>query len=1000
MISEVKTPPAAAHILDALNQLQRRFDGELRIDDTSRTIYSTDASVYQETPLAVAMPKTERDVENLVRFARKVGTSLIPRTAGTSLSGQCVGSGIVVDVSRHFTKILEVNKEEGWVRVQPGVVRNELNLHLAPFGLLFGPETSTQNRAMIGGMVGNNSCGSNSIVYGSTRDHVLELRGFLSDGSEATFRAISPDEFDAKCSDRNTTLEGAIYRGTRALLSDPAIRDEIAREFPKPEIPRRNTGYAIDLLMDAQPLAPEGRSNKPFNFCKLLAGSEGTLFFTTELKLSCSPLPPAASGVVCAHFATVDEALRATVMAVQYKPFGCELIDDFVLRGAARNLEQRANMQTFVAGTPNAILIIHFRAETNDEIRALAAKLETELRAAKLGYHFPLLIGEDEEKVWNLRKAGLGILSTTPGDEKSTAVIEDTAVAVSDLPAYIAEFDANLKRDHGLECVHYAHAGTGEIHLRPILNLKTQAGIEQFRAVASDVADLVKKYRGSLSGEHGDGRLRGEFLSRMIGDKNYEVVKQIKQLWDPHGVFNPHKIVDTPPMNTGLRFTPDQPTPEYHTIFDFSATQGVLRAAEMCSGSGDCRKTELTGGTMCPSYMATRDERDTTRARANMLRNILTHPTDQDRPFDNEEVKDILDLCMSCKGCKRECPSNVDMAKLKAEFMQGYYDVHGVPRRARLIADFAKHSAMAAKAPWLYNFAVSFPPVAHLLKRFAGFAQQRSLPRMHSVTLRKWFETHEPHANAGQHGKVFLFCDEFTNYNDTPIGIAAVELLERLGFEVGMPYHLESGRAALSKGLVRQARDLAEQNVRLLKHLITDKTPLLGIEPSAILSFRDEYPELVGSEIIEQTKLLSQNCLMIDEFLDQHRDTDVLREDLFTDETKEIRLHGHCHQKALSRLLPTVRLLNLPKNYTVKPMVDGEGFYKTGCCGMAGSFGYEQEHFEISKQIGELVLIPAVKQLSEDVIVAAPGTSCRHQIADFANRRALHPVEILRAAFV
>ena len=995
------TAPIQTPVISALAKLQRRFDGELRFDHLSRTIYSTDASVYQESPLAVAIPKTEQDIESLIRFARKHGTSLIPRTAGTSLSGQCVGAGIVVDVSHHFTKILEVNQEERWVRVQPGVIRNELNMHLAPYGLLFGPETSTQNRAMMGGMVGNNSCGSNSIVYGSTRDHVMELRGFLSDGMEAVFKEVTPEEFAHKCRDGNTTLEGAIYRGTRDLLADPRVRDEIVAEFPKPEIPRRNTGYAIDLLMDAQPLAPaEQPSDQPFNFCKLLAGSEGTLFFTTEIKLRCQPLPPQSSGVLCAHFATIDEAMQATVLAVKHAPYGCELIDDFVLQGAARNIEQRANMATFVDGHPKAILIIHFRKETDQEIRKATAQLEAELRAAQLGYHFPLLLGDDEEKVWDLRKAGLGILNTTPGDEKSMAVIEDTAVAVEDLPAYIAEFNANLKRDHGLECVHYAHAGTGEIHLRPILNLKTQAGVEKFRAVAADVADLVKKYRGSLSGEHGDGRLRGEFLRRMIGEKNYEVVRQVKQLWDPHCVFNPNKIVDTPPMNTSLRYQPDQPTPEYDTIFDFSATEGLVRATEMCSGSGDCRKTELTGGTMCPSYMATRDERETTRARANMLRNMLTDPKDRRHPFGDHEVKDILDLCLSCKGCKRECPSNVDMARLKAEFMQGYYDVHGVPRRARLVADFARMSAIASKVPGLYNFAVRFPPLASLIKRFVGFTPHRPLPLLHSQTLRSWFEQHDPHPHAGQLGEVNLFCDEFTNYNDTPVGIAAVELLEQLGYKVLMPHHAESGRAAMSKGLIRKAQSLAEQNVRLLKDVVHAEAPLVGIEPSAILSFRDEYLDLVSPEIKQQAKLLSTHCLLLDEFLDQRREAGEISEDQFTADAREVRLHGHCHQKALSRLLPTVRLLSLPKNYTVKPMVDGEGFYKTGCCGMAGAFGYEREHFQISKQVGDLVLIPAVKKLADDVIVAAPGTSCRHQIADLANRQALHPVEILRAALL
>ena len=979
----------------ALADLAHDFAGELRLDEISRTLYSTDASVYQEMPQAVAIPKTEDDIRKLILLARKHGTSIIPRTAGTSLAGQVVGNGIIVDVSKYFTKILEINREEGWVRLQPGVIRNELNAVLKEYGLLFGPETSSQNRAMVGGMVGNNSCGSNSVVYGSTRDHLLEVRGFFSDGSEGHFAELTGDEFREKCNGQS--FESDVYRNVRDLLTDQAVRAEISQEFPKPEIPRRNTGYAVDLLMDASSLDTE--SGKPFNFCKLLAGSEGTLFFTTELKLQCVPLPPPISGVLCVQFASIDESLRATQIAVRHKPFACELIDKFVLEGAARNIEQRENM-SFVEGDPAAILIIALHDDSTAGLQQQADAITNELKTASLGYHHLLLCGVEERKAWDLRKAGLGILNTIPGDEKPQCVIEDTAVAVDDLPDYIRDFNENLKSKYGKECVHYAHAGTGELHLRPILNLKTPEGQKQFRDIASDIADLVKKYRGSLSGEHGDGRLRGEFLKRMIGEKNYEVIRRIKQIWDPDNVFNPKKIVDTPPMNSGLRFAGGAPTPDYDTLFDFGVEQGVVRATEMCSGSGDCRKTEITGGTMCPSYMATRDEKETTRARANMLRNSLSNPTDLTKPFTSHEVKDVLDLCLSCKGCKRECPSNVDMAKLKAEFMQGYYDEHGVPRRAKLIADFAKNSRLAARVPWLYNFIVKTEPFAGLFKKYAGFAQQRSLPKLHSTTLRHWFGTHTVHPNAGKHGRVLLFCDEFTDYNDTPIGIAAVELLERLGFAVEMPEHTESGRAALSKGLVRQARELAEENVRRLRDLVSEETPLVGIEPSAILSFRDEYPALVRGPLRDDAKRMADHCLLVDEFLAQKVHEGLVTSESFTAEQKEVRLHGHCHQKALSRLKPTVDILGLPKNYEVKPMVDGEGFYKTGCCGMAGSFGYEEEHFEISKQIGELLLMPAVRNLGSDVLIAAPGTSCRHQIADLADRRALHPVEILRDALV
>ena len=960
------------------------------MDDLTRTIYSTDASAYQEMPLAVAFPKSESDIENLIELARDNSVGIIPRTAGTSLAGQVVGSGIVVDVSRHMTKILEINAEEKWVRVQPGVIRDELNMELAKHGLMFGPETSTSNRAMIGGMVGNNSCGSNSIKYGSTRDHVLSISGILSDGSRGKFSAWSENVFAEACDPDDGSLLSDICRGVQGMLSDKEIRAEIRREFPKPEIPRRNTGYAVDLLMDAAVFDPD--SELQIDFCKLLTGSEGTLFFSTEIKLNCLPVPPPVLGLQCAHFKSVDAALHATQIAVEYEPYAVELIDQFILEGAARNREQAKNAD-FVEGKPGAILITAIRGEFQEEVLSITEKIKTQMQSAGLGYSFPVLMGDETKKVWDLRKAGLGIVANIPGDEKPCAVVEDTAVAVADLPEFIREFNQILDDQFGLQCVHYAHAGSGEIHLRPILNLKTAKGNQQFREIASAIADLVKKYKGSLSGEHGDGRLRGEFLERMVGTKNYELIKQIKRLWDPNNIFNPNKIVDTPPMNTQLRYEPGQRTREVETVFDFSNEQGVLRAAELCSGSGDCRKTHLSGGTMCPSYMATRDEADSTRGRANMLRHVLTHPTNESNPFDNEDLKQVMDLCLSCKGCKRECPSNVDVGKMKAEFLQGYYDVHGVPRRAKTIAAFSKNMRLASKAPWFFNFATGNPITGPAIKWFSGFAIKRSLPKLSSVTLQKWFASHKPHANAGTKGKVLLFCDEFTNFNDTKIGIAAVELLERIGFSVEIPKHVESGRAALSKGLLRMAREYAEQNVRALGPLVSENVPLIGIEPSAILSFRDEYPQLVSEDLKEQSKTLAKNALMFDEFVGRLIESDQLNSTMFRERDQTIRLHGHCHQKALASLKPTVQMLQLPKGYRVR-------LIPSGCCGMAGSFGYESEHYDVSMQIGELVLFPTVRAEPTESLIAAPGTSCRHQISDGTGKKALHPIEILRDAWL
>ncbi|HWB25975.1 MAG TPA: FAD-linked oxidase C-terminal domain-containing protein [Chitinophagaceae bacterium] len=967
---------------EKLQQLATQLDGEFYFDDTMRTLYATDASAYREMPLAVAVPKTVDDIKKLVAFAQAEKTSLIPRTAGTSLAGQVVGNGIIADVSKYFTAIIELNKEEGWVRVQPGVVRDELNMFLKPHGLFFGPETSTANRAMIGGMVGNNSCGSNSVVYRSTREHLLEVKALLSDGSEAVFKTLAIDEFHAKC--EGSSLEANIYKTTRSLLSNYDNQVEIRKQFPKKSIERRNTGYAVDVLLET---APFTAGTADFNFCKLIAGSEGTLAFITEIKLNVVPLPPKEVGLLCVHFNSIDESLRANLIALKYKPSASELIDHFILECTKDNIEQRKN-RFFVKGDPGAILVIEFARTNRDEITAIAKQVEDDMREAGLGYHFPLLFGDDSKKIWSLRKAGLGLLSNLPGDEKAVPVIEDTAVDVNDLPAYIRDFNEILKK-YGLHSVHYAHAGSGEIHLRPIINLKTKEGNQLFRTIAEEIAALVKKYNGSLSGEHGDGRLRGEFIRQMVGEKNYQLLKQIKQTWDPSNIFNPNKIVDTPSMNSMLRYTPGQQTPAFNTIFRFNK-QDILQHAEQCNGSGDCRKSQLSGGTMCPSFMATRNEKDTTRARANILREFLTHSNKLNR-FDHKEIYEVMDLCLSCKGCKSECPSNVDMAKLKAEFLQHYYDANGVPMRAKLIAGFNKSAKLGAIAPGLYNLAMTNGAISPLVKKFAGFAQKRSMPTLQKTTLRKWYEKHRKTQvlkDKNTTKKVYLFCDEFTNYNDTHIGIKAIQLLEKLGYEVEIPNHEESGRAWLSKGLLRDAKKIAQKNVALLNNIVTAETPLIGIEPSAILTFRDEYIDLADDKDLETAKALAANTFLIDDFIAREIDKGNITQQQFTKEKRTIKLHGHCQQKALTTTAGSVKMMQLPQNYRVEVI-------PSGCCGMAGSFGYEKEHYDLSMKIGELVLFPAVRNATEDAIIAAPGTSCRHQVKDGTGKKALHPIEVM-----
>jgi len=959
--------------------IKNEFSGDLFTDFTTRKLYATDASAYREIPMAVAIPVNKSDISLLISYANEHKLSLIPRTAGTSLAGQVVGGGIVVDVSKNFTEILEVNKDEKWVRIQPGVIRDELNMHLKKYGLLFGPETSTANRAMIGGMIGNNSCGANSIVYGSTRDHLLSVKGYLSDGTEVEFKNLSIEEIETKTA--VSGLEGQIYREIYNLLSDSKNQRSIKSSFPKPSIKRRNTGYAIDLLSQTKPF---GQFEMPFNLSSIIAGSEGTLMFITEAKLALNDIPQGEKGLLCVHFETIEDSLKGNLIGLKYHPYASELMDHHILERTKDNINQRQN-RFFVKGDPKAILVIELLGKDSKDLREKADQLIADLKKAELGYHFPLITGADISKVWNLRKAGLGLLSNIPGDAKPAPVIEDTAVDVHDLPAYINEFNKTLEK-HDLHCVHYAHAGSGELHLRPILNLKTAKGQQLFRTILDEIAQLVKKYKGSLSGEHGDGRLRGEFIEFMIGKENYQLLKKVKNTFDPNHIFNPGKIVDTPPMDTSLRCEVNQETRSFETTLNFNDTHGYLRAAEQCNGSGDCRKTHLSGGVMCPSYMATKNEKDTTRARANILREVLTH-SKKSNAFDSEEIKDVMDLCLSCKGCKSECPSNVDVGKLKAEFQHQYYKANGVPFRNRLIANFNTLSKIGSLFPSLYNGINQNKITGSLIKKISGFTTQRSIPKIAPTPLSKWMKKRPVNGKAYKK-EVYLFCDEFTNFNDAEIGIKAVELLEAIGVKVQLVSHEESGRAHLSKGLLKKAKYFAEANVDRFSDIVTSEKPLIGIEPSAILTFRDEYPDLVENEQRLAASELAKNTFLIDEYLAKLLDEEYLKSDDFTDHSAQIKLHGHCHQKALSDVTKTKRILELPSGYSVD-------IIPSGCCGMAGSFGYEKEHYDVSMKIGDLVLFPTVRDADESTIIAAPGTSCRHQIKDGTRRTALHPVEIL-----
>jgi FAD/FMN-containing dehydrogenase/Fe-S oxidoreductase len=971
-------------LADKLISLKESLEGELKSDIITRTIYSTDASVYKEMPEAVAWPKNETDLSKLIIFAAEEKIPLILRAAGTSLAGQVTGRGIIADISRYMNQVLEINREERWVRVQPGVVLDELNMKLRPSGLFFGPETSTANRCNIGGMIGNNACGLHSLAHGSTRDHTIELKVLLSDGSKVAFGDLDKKEFEEKC--LSETLEGKIYRNIWEILSDTRNAETIRSEFPDPSVPRRNTGYAIDLLLDSS-VFTKGSPHK-FNFSKLICGSEGTLAAVTEIKLNLIPLPPANKALVCVHLIKRNEAFKANLIALKYKPAAVEMMDDRILELTKDNISQRKN-RFFVEGDPGSILIVEFTRNSIEELDDTIQQMVKELRENGYGYAFPVLKGKDISKAWDLRKAGLGVLSNMKGDAKPVTLIEDTAISVNVLPEYMEEIETMLT-GFGKNSVYHAHIGTGELHIRPILNLKDKADVELFRTIGLETAKIVKKFKGSLSGEHGDGRLRGEFIPLIIGEHNYQLLRRIKNCWDPENILNPGKITDTSKMDSSLRYEPGQTTADLPTYFDFSSTNGILRAAENCNGSGDCRKSDIIGGLMCPSYMATRDEKATTRARANILREFLSKKGED--PWNHSEIYDILDLCLSCKGCKSECPSNVDMAKMKAEYLQHWYDKNGVPGRAMLIAWFPAINRLGSLLPGIYNFFVSSRFFSTPVKKLAGFATERSIPLIYKTTLRGWIRKNlESITPAPSVGRICLFIDEFTNYNDTNAGIKAIKLFSALGYEVKTIKHGVSGRTFISKGLLRKAGKIARKNIIQFSEIINKDLPLVGLEPSALLGFRDEYPDLAGPDLKKEAAELASNCFLADEFIAREFREGRIRTDQFSDESKELYVHTHCQQKAVASSSSLIEALSIPANFNVKEI-------PSGCCGMAGSFGYEKEHFDLSNRIGELVLFPEIRKASHEVVISAPGTSCRHHIKDGTGRVALHPVEVLYEA--
>lgn len=947
--------------------LEKCIEGEVRFDDYSRILYSTDASIYQIKPLGVVIPKHKEDVIATVKIAGENGVSLIPRGAGTGLAGQAIGEGIIIDMSKYMNRILKVEQssEDGdaAVRVQPGVVLDELNVHLKDYGLMFGPDVATSNRANIGGMIGNNSAGARSIIYGKTIDNILELTVVLSNGDEVIFKPLSNDELQAKM--QGETLENQIYQEVKRIVAEN--REEIKEGYPK--IMRRVAGYNLDEFV----------GEKNFDLTKLIVGSEGTMATVVEAKLKVVPCPKmTALNVV--HFHDLIEAMVATNEALTCGPSAVELVDKTVL-DLTKDSIKYSKLRTFLREDPEAILIIEFYGDSEGELLAKIENLEKHFQEKNLGYTFVRAFDDEAiSQVWQVRKAGLALLMGMKGDAKPTGFVEDTAVSPEKLPEYIPRF-REIVSAQGTTAAYYAHASVGCLHIRPILNLKKGEDIAKMHVIAEQVADLVTEFGGTMSAEHGDGLARSEFMEKMFGPKLYQAFREVKRAFDPKNIMNPGRIVDAPPMTENLRYGADYRAIQLDTYFDFSKDYGFDGAVEMCSGVGDCRKT--LEGVMCPSFMATLEEEHSTRGRANALRAALNGDLPA-KALTSKRLYEVLDLCLACKACKSECPANVDMAKLKFEFLAHYYKENGLPLRNWIFGNFELMDKLGCAFAPLSNWVMRRKVTKWAFDRFLGIDKRRDFPSFAGQTFEKWF-TKRPRVTSPK--KVVLFHDTYMNYNEPNIGIAVTEILEKSGFEVILPDKMCCGKPMISKGMVRHMIKNAVYNIEHLAEYAGQNIPIVGCEPSCILTIRDDYLDLVDDK---RTKLVSDHTYTIEEFLSMLYEKGELNLD-FNDTEKDILLHGHCYQKAYIGTEPALQILGLPPGYQVEEI-------PSGCCGMGGAFGYEKEHYDISMKVGNLFLFKAIKEKEGEFDVVASGISCRHQIAHGTGKRAKHLVEVLAEA--
>jgi FAD/FMN-containing dehydrogenase/Fe-S oxidoreductase len=947
-------------------ELRAGVKGEVSFDEYTLGIYATDASIYQLMPVALVLPRDEEDVIHAVGAARKFDVSILPRGGGTSLGGQAAGASLIIDFSKYMNLVLEMNVNERWVRVQPGIVLDELNVFLKQYNLHFAPDPATSSRATIGGMIGNNSSGTKSILYGIMRDHVLETKTLLSDGNILNFKEISLEGYLQGSAGSNGREYQLVKEFSRIIEKN---REHIKKAYPR--IMRRVQGYNLDSFAETD----------NWNLSSLITGSEGTLGLVLDAKLNLEPLP--THKILCTvHFADLLECIRTVEPILQHRPSAVEIMDEDVVIRARKNLSI-APLTEWIEGNPKGILVVEFFGDSQEEVRGKADGLVTDLKERKRGYAWPVLSApEAQGKVWAVRKNGLGLMLGIKGDRKPIPFIEDSSIPIEHLPEYI---DLVLKycKEREVPVAMYAHASVGLIHVRPVLNLKVREDIDHMKAIARHSFDLVRKYGGSVSGEHGDGRIRSHFLEEYFGTEVYGAFKAVKKLFDPAGIMNPGIIVDAGPMDENLRYGVDYKTPDFPTEYQFREDGSFAAAVEMCTGVGACRQN--LAGLMCPSYRATRDEAHSTRGRANALRLAMTGQMGE-AWLSSSQLFGIMDLCLSCKGCKSECPSNVDVAKLKGEFLQQYRKRNGTTRRDQFIARSTLLASRMSgwKAP-IVNAIQKTLLFRKTLEWWIGIDGRRILPSYARQPFHSWFDS-RPSPNGQPRKKVVLFDDTYMNYHETHVGKSAVELLESCGYEVVLARAGCCQRPRISHGFLKEAKEEGEKTLRNLRKYVEEGLQIVVCEPGCASALTDDLPDLIADVVLGES--IRENVLMIDVFIEQEINNGNIKT-AFTSAFNKLLVHGHCHQKSLYGTTAMERVLGRVQDLDVEVL-------DSGCCGIAGSFGYEKEHYDLSMKVGEDRLLPAIRKKEKTTGVVACGFSCRHQIAHGTGVQSKHWVEVIR----